>query len=50
MHMKQLWGDGSVDQGNLKSSTLNEGWRKILVAKLCKFGEILKLLHLVLML
>ena len=50
MHMQQLWGDGSVDQGNLESSTLNEGWRKILVTKLCKFGEILKLLHLVLML
>ena len=50
MHMQQLWGDGSVDQGNLESSTLNEGWRKNLVAKLCKFGEILKLLHLVLML
>ena len=29
---------------------MNEGWRKMLVAKLCKFGEILKLLHLVLML
>ena len=45
MHMQQLWGDGSVDQGNLESSTLNEGWRKKLEAKLC--GENL---HLVLML